>query len=114
MDNIRGRSPLSSKTNLRDSLISLSFSSIPYHEHIEINNNLLNVDFQELINGSQLSYKDNTGDKELVSKAANTNNMEKIQHSIYKGSVLKTVPKPCGRGTSNNKSNSILQDTFNI
>ena len=36
IDNIRGRSSLLSKTNLRDSSIFLSFSSISCYEHIII------------------------------------------------------------------------------
>ena len=51
---IRGRSTLFSKDGLRSSLISSSTSSISYHQHIEINNNLPDIESQELIDSSQM------------------------------------------------------------
>ena len=56
---IRERSALSRKAGLRSSLIFLSNSSIPYYKHIVINNNMSNIDCQELIDCSQLSYEGN-------------------------------------------------------
>jgi len=44
MDNIRGRFSLSFKTNSRNLLIFLDISSKPYHEHMELNENLPNID----------------------------------------------------------------------
>ena len=44
MDDIRGRSSLSFKTNSRNSLISSNTSSKLYYECIELNNDLPNVE----------------------------------------------------------------------
>ena len=41
---------------------------------MEINNDLLDVNFQKPINSSQLSYKDNIVNEEIVSKVANSRN----------------------------------------
>jgi len=55
-NNIRGRPTLSSNVGPRSLSISLSTSSRPYHEHIEMNNNLPDVNIWEPIDSSQLSY----------------------------------------------------------
>ena len=114
MDNIRERFSLSSKTNSRNLLISLGTSLKLYHEHMKLNNNLPDIDIWEPINSSQLSYKDNTVDEKPVSKTANSNSTENLQHGIYEGPALKTTPKSQGKSTPINNSNSISQDTFNI
>jgi len=114
MNNIRGRFSLSSKTNSRNLLISSGTSSKPYYEHMELNNNLPDIDIWEPINSSQLSYKDNIVDKKPVSKIANSNSIENLQHGTYNSPALKTIPKSQGRSTLINNSNSISQDTFNI
>ena len=114
IDDIRERSPLSSKTNSRNSLISLSTSSKPYHEYMELNNYLPNIDIWEPINSSQLFYKNNIVDKKPVSKVANSNNTENLQCGTYESPALKTIPKPWSRSTPINNSNNIPQDTFNI
>jgi len=114
MDDIRGRSSLSFKTNSRNSLISSSTSSKLYYECIELNNDLPDVEIWEPIHSSQLSYKNNTVDKKPVSKVANSNSTENLQHGIHESSALKTTPKPQSRSTPINNSNSIPQNTFNI
>jgi len=114
MNNIRGRFSLSSKTNSRNLLISSGTSSKPYYKHMELNNNLPDIDIWEPINSSQLSYKDNIVDKKPVSKIANSNSIENLQHGTYNSPALKTIPKSQGRSTLINNSNSISQDTFNI
>jgi len=72
------------------------------------------IDIWELINSSQLSYKNNTVDEKPVSKTANSNSTENLQHGIYEGPAQKATPKSQGRSTPINNSNSISQDTFNI
>jgi len=57
-DIIRGRSALSSKASSRNSSVFSSTSSASYHKYIELNNNLLDIEFPEPINSSQLSYVD--------------------------------------------------------
>ena len=57
-DIIRGRSALSSKASSKNSSVFSSTSSAPYYEYIELNNNLLDIEFPEPINSSQLSYAD--------------------------------------------------------
>ena len=68
-NNIRGRLHSSSKASSRSTSISSSISSQSYHEKIVINNNLSNKNLREPINSSQLSYKDNSEERGLVSKA---------------------------------------------
>ena len=111
---IRGRPVLPGKANSRSSSISSSTSSIPYHECMEINNNIPDVDIREPINSSQLSYKDNTEKDESVSKVADTIPLARKQCVSNEAPALKTAPKPGGRGVSNNNSNSSPQETFNI
>jgi len=53
---IRGKSASSSKFSSKKSSTHLAASSIPYHERMEIQNNLLSKDFQKPIDSSQLSY----------------------------------------------------------
>jgi len=77
---IRGRSTSSSKANSRDSLVSSSTSSIPYHQHIEMNNDLPDVETQDLIDSSQLSYKGNAEVGNLVSKVTDNPSPKKGQH----------------------------------
>ena len=59
-DDIRGRPTLSSNVSSRSSSISSSTSSRPYHEHMEMKNDLLDVNIQEPIDSSQLSYQKNS------------------------------------------------------
>ena len=68
-NNIRGILHSSSKASSRSTSISSSISSQSYHERIVINNNLSNKNLREPINSSQLSYKDNSEERGLVSKA---------------------------------------------
>jgi len=72
---------------------------------MELNNDSPDIDLREPIDSSQLSYKDNTRDDQLVSKAADSNSTENLQRG---------TPKPRGGGSPINNSNSILQDTLNI
>ena len=51
-NNIKKRSALSSKANSRSSLISSSTSSMPYHEYMDMNNNILDDNIQEPIDSS--------------------------------------------------------------
>ena len=65
---IRGRSTFSNKAASRDLLISSSTSSISYTQHMEINNDLLNIEIQNPIDSSQLFYKGNVEIGDFVSK----------------------------------------------
>jgi len=56
---IRGRSASSSKINLREASILSNASSTPYHERMEMNNNLPDEDIWDSIDSSQLSYDRN-------------------------------------------------------
>ena len=94
MNDIRERSPLSSKTNSRNSFISSSTSSKLYHEYMELNNYLPNVDIWEPINSSQLFYRNNIVDKKPVSKIADSNSTENLQCGTYESPALKKISKP--------------------
>ena len=113
-NNIKKRSALSSKANSRSSLISSSTSSMPYHEYMDMNNNILDDNIQEPIDSSQLSYKNNIKKDESVSKIADINPLTEKQHVSHETPALKTAPKLQDKGTSNINTNSSLQETFNI
>ena len=72
-NDIRGRSALSSKVGLRISSISSNTLLRPYHEHIVMNNNLLDIDIWKPINSFQLSYNRDIEIGKSVSKTADTN-----------------------------------------
>ena len=78
-DIIRGRSTSSSKANSRNSLVSSSTSSIPYHQCMEMNNDLLDIEIQDPIDSSQLSYEGNAEVGNLVSKATDNPSPKKGQ-----------------------------------
>ena len=65
---IRGRPTFSNKAASRDLLISSSTLFILYTQYMEINKNLLDIEIQNPINSSQLSYKGNAEIGDLVSK----------------------------------------------
>ena len=94
IDDIRERSPLSSKPSSRNLSVSSSTSLRPYYKYIKLNNDLPNINLWEPIDSSQLSYKNNTRNEKLVSKVANSNSIKNSQHSTYESSALKTTSKP--------------------
>ena len=61
-NNTRERTSSPSKASFR------SVSSQFYYEKIVLNNNLSNKEFRELVNNSQLSYKDNSKERNLIRK----------------------------------------------
>jgi len=66
IDMIRGKSALTSRASLRSSLISSSTLSIPYHQCMELNNDLSDIESQKPIDSSQLSYAGETEVGDLV------------------------------------------------
>ena len=54
--------------------MSLSISSEPYYEKIEHFNNLSDEEFGKPVNSSQLSYNDNRGEGNQVSKVTDQEN----------------------------------------
>jgi len=67
-DNIRGRSPSSSRvTSKSTSIISKTFS-IHYYERMEIQNNFPEEELRESINSSQPSYNDQHQESYYVNK----------------------------------------------
>jgi len=94
IDDIRGRSPPSSKPSSSNLSVSSSTSSKPYYKYIKLNNDLPNINLCEPIDSSQLSYKNNTRNEKLVSKVADSNSIENSQHSIHESFALKTTFKP--------------------
>ena len=59
-NNIRERSTFPSKISSKSLSISFTTSFIPYHEKIEINNDLPDEKFTEPVDSFQLSYKNNS------------------------------------------------------
>jgi len=67
-NNIRERSTSPSKMSSKSPSISSTTSSIPYHEKMEINNDLPDEKFTEPVNSFQLSYKNNSREGITVSE----------------------------------------------
>jgi len=75
---LRERSNLIHKSNLKNSSVFSSISSIIYHEHIEVDNNKPdNNESRELINSFQLSYMNNTSRGKSVSRVADNSSIDK-------------------------------------
>ena len=77
---LRRRSDLTSKSNSRSSSVFSSASSIPYHEHIEVDNNKPDNNSREPIDSSQLSYVNNSNRGKPVSRMANNFPVDRSQH----------------------------------
>jgi len=73
-NNVRGRTISPNKANSRTASMSLSISSEPYYEKIEHFNNLSDEEFRKPVNSSQLSYNDNRGEGNQVSKVTDQEN----------------------------------------
>jgi len=93
-NSIRGRSTLSSKAGSRDSSISSSTSSVLYYQYMEMNNDLPEVESQEPIDSSQLSYEGNAETRHSVSMVTDKPSPKEGQHVQNETSALKTTPKP--------------------
>ena len=88
---LRERSNLIYKSNLKNSLVFSSISSITYYEHIEVDNNEPdNNKSRELINSFQLSYMNNTSKGKSVSRVANNSSIDRNQCVSNKTLVLMT------------------------
>ena len=112
---IKERSALSSKASSRSSLIFSSTSSVPYHQHIKINNNIPDIKCWKPIDCSQLLYKGNVKVRDFVRTATNKLSPKKKQCTYNKVPTLKKAPKPQGKDVTNNNSNtSLSQNTINI
>ena len=71
-----------SKASFRSSLIFFSTSSILYYQHMEINNNVPDVESQKPIDSSQLLYKENIEVEDLVRTATDKLSPKK-RNNIY-------------------------------
>jgi len=67
-DDIRKRIMSPSKASLRTASMSLSVLSEPYYEKMEHFNNFSYKEFREPVNSFQLSYNNNKGKENQVSK----------------------------------------------
>jgi len=78
---LRERFNLTHKSNSRSSSVFSSVSSIPYHECIEVDNNIPDDnESSELINSFQLFYLDNMSRDKPVSRMADNSPVDKSQH----------------------------------
>jgi len=89
---------LSSKNSLRSLFISLSTSSVLYHQHMEINNNLPEEISTEPINSFQLSYIRQAKENRLVRLATDKELASNSQHVCNKMPALKKAPEPHSKG----------------
>ena len=115
-DTIRGRSTSLSKTNSREASVLLNASTTPYHERMEINNNLPDEDVQGPIDSSQLSYNNNVEVGYSVRKAGDNHPPRDSQHVQSEAPALKNTPKSQDESVSNNNNTNTCpsQNTINI
>jgi len=111
---LRGRSNLPSKPNSKSSLVFSSTSSISHYEHIKIDNNKPEEDIRELVNSSQLSYKDDTSKDKSVSYPTDISPTDRTQCVSNETLALNNASQTQGKTNNNNRSNSSQQATFNI
>jgi len=111
---LRGRSNLPSKPNSKSSLVFSSTSSISYYKHIKIDNNKPEEDIRELVNSSQLSYKDDTSKDKSVSYPTDISPTDRTQCVSNEALALNNTSQTQGKTNNNNRSNSSQQATFNI
>jgi len=103
---MRERSNLSSKASSRSSSVFSSTSSVLYHEYMKVDNDKSEEDIRELIDSSQLFYKNVTNKGESVSGITDTSLTNGKQHVSNKALVLKNTPQPQDRVSVINSSNS--------
>jgi len=107
---IRGRLTSPSNADYRSNSISSRTLSVSYHKRIEINNNLLNKEFTEPIDSSQLSYDNSNEQGNPISEATNNSTTTRKQCGTNKTLALNKTPKPQDKDTMNNDSNTSSQD----
>ena len=103
---MRERSNLSSKASSRSSSVFSSTSSVFYHEYMEVDNNKPKEDIRELIDSSQLFYKNVTNKGESVSRMTDTSLTNRKQHVSNEALVLKNAPQPQDKVSVINSFNS--------
>ena len=96
IDMIREKPTLTSRASSRSSSISSNTLSIPYHQHIELNNDLPGIEPQEPIDSSQLSYVRKAED--LVRLATDKDSASNSQCVYNETSVLKRIPQSYSKG----------------
>jgi len=79
-NDIRERTTSSRKASSRSASVTSNVSSIPYYERMEINNNLPDKEFRDLINSSQLSYKGNNEEENPVSEVTDNSPIRNLQY----------------------------------
>jgi len=121
IDMIRGRSALPSRANLRSSSISLSTSSIPYHQCMELNNDLPDTVSREPIDNSQLSYTGEVEVGNLVRLASDKDSASDSQCVYNETPALKKKPQPHGKnkgktidGTSSSPSENVVNSLMTL
>jgi len=97
MNDIRRQSALFSLASSRSLLVCLKASSIVYHQHMTLNNNLSDCKIQKSINSSHLLYVDYTKEDESVSLATDSTSDKECQHMCNENLALKRAPKPYGK-----------------
>ena len=113
-DFIRGRSNSPSKASSRSTSVLSAASSIPYHERMEIKNDLPDEDIVDPIDSSQLLYKDNNDMGNSVGKVTDIGPM-RTQCVQNEAPALKNTPTTRGGVTAPNIANtSQSDDVMNI
>jgi len=110
----RGRSAHTSRTSLRSSSISSSTLSIPYHQHIELNNDLPNTVSQKPIDSSQLSYTEEVEVGNLVRLATDKNSASDSQCVCNKIPTLKKKPQPYSKGKDKTINGTSFSPSENV
>jgi len=98
IDMIRGRPALTSRASSRSSSISSNTLSILYHQCIELNNNLPDIESQEPIDSPQLFYTRGAEAGDLVRLATDKNSANNSQHVCNEILALKRISQPHSKG----------------
>jgi len=111
-DNIQGRPTFSNKSNSESSFMSSTVSLIPYHQKMEINNDLLDEDIVELVDSSQLLYDDNNGVSNPIGEVVDNRIGKNKQHVSNETLALKNMSKSGDKGTNSNVDNKDQTDNI--
>ena len=90
-DEVRDRTSTSNKHSSRDSLVSLTVSSVAYSKWMEMNNNIDGDVIMDAANSPQLSYTTLKEQNNHVSKAADLKNNTMEQCVLIKGLALNAL-----------------------
>ena len=112
----RGRTPMTSKNNSRDSSIISTTSSTPYHEHMEIQNHNLSWCDQVEDEYNSHSSVTNVGETNISNGLVSGNNSKGKQHEYNEIPALNSMLTPPVASMVNNQHipNTAIQSSLQL